>query len=169
MSDYEHDNMKDLFESFVDPKRARKAVEDVHAADEIMRKHPAPEPGLELILKIKAQGIAQMQRRKRMHIWRKYAVEMLAAVAVLSIVASVGLKLFQNGTPKIETFSAAIWETYDLKKDDPTLAQLGDGIEQIEQQFRAIQSTEEETSNTYDEVSELEMELSELEGEFWKG
>ena len=167
MSDDNYDNLKDLFETFVDPERAGKAAEDIRAADEMMRRHPAPEPSLETVLKIKAQGISQMRRRRQIHAWRKYAVELLAAAAVLAVVASVGLKLFQNGTPQISILPKVIWDTYDVKKDDPALAYLGTELDQIEQQYQALQSPEETTS-TYDKVSELEMEISEIDSEFWK-
>jgi hypothetical protein len=169
MSDDKLDNLKDLLETFMDPKQARQAAEEIRKGEQILRQNPAPEPKLELILKIKAQGISQLRRRRHVRIWRKYAMEAVAAVAVLGIVASVGLRLFQNGRSSIAYIPRAIWETYDITNEDPKLAYCNTEIEQLEQQFHKLQSPDEETRTTYDEVSEMEMEILEIETEFWKG
>jgi len=110
-----------------------------------------------------------LRQRRRARIWRKYAMEVVAAAAVLGLIASIGLRFFYNGGSSIAYIPRAIWETYDITNEDSNLAYCSTEIEQIEQQFHKLQSPYEETNTAYDEVSEMEMELLEIETEFWKG
>jgi len=56
MSDEKLDNLRDLLETFMDPSKARQAAEEIREGERILRQNPAPEPSLELVLKIKAKG-----------------------------------------------------------------------------------------------------------------
>lgn len=173
MSFKDNDELRQLFDQFVTEERAKDAMDDIKAGDRILRENPAPQPRLETLLRIKAEGAARLRERRRRRVWRRRAVEAIAAAAVLAILMYVGSGLLESPlTVKPEIVSVlpkAIWETYDVGKEDPALASLATEIEVVEQQFRALESPVEQSRSAIDEVSELEIELLELEGEFWKG
>jgi len=49
MNNENQENLKELFEKFTDAEQAESCAEDVQKAEEILRKHPAPEPDAMLI------------------------------------------------------------------------------------------------------------------------
>ena len=55
MNSRNEENLKELFETFLDAEQAESCTEDVQKAEEILRKHPAPEPDDMLIANIKAE------------------------------------------------------------------------------------------------------------------
>ena len=167
MTGKDNDNLRELLGAFMSPEEARKASEDVRAADEVMMRHPAPEPSLEVLLRIKARGAAELARRRRVRVWRKYAVEVVAAAAVLAVVGSVGLKFFQS--PSVTYLPRAIWEADSIVEADSNLAYISTEIDQIQEQFRAILSPPKQEDASVNELYEMEMELIAMETDFWKG
>ena len=172
MSSERHDNLRSLFETFMDAEQARQAAEDVRGADELFRRHPAPAPSREVLLRIKARGAVQLSERRRVRLWRRHVAEAVAAAALLVVVASVGLKFVGNDTPRIgpEIWSKAIWETDSIVRDDANLAYISTEIEQIEEQFKtALSPSEQQAETPVSELYEMEMELIAMETDFWKG
>ena len=165
------DNLKGLFEAFMDSEQAQAAVEDVRAGDALLRRHPAPAPSVEVLLRIKARGAAELARRRRVRVWRKYGGEAIAAAAMLIILGGVGLQFFRNGTPptEIEYLSKAIWETDSIVREDADLAYISTEIEQLEQQFKMVVAPGDEADTSASELYEMEMELIAMETDFWKG
>jgi len=171
MSSRDHDDLKELFGAFMGPEEARKAADEVRAADEMLRANPAPEASREVLLKIKARGAAELAQRRRVRAWRKYAGEAIAAAAMLIILGGVGLKIFQNGPSsiRVEYLSKAVWETNSIVSEDVTLAYISTEIEQLEQQFKTLVSPGEQTDTSTSELYDMEMELIAMETDFWKG
>lgn len=171
MSSENRGDLKELFGAFMGPEEARKAAEDIKSADELLRRYPAPEPSGEVLLRIKARGTAELARRRRMHIWRTYAVTVAAVAAVLVVVGGVCLRLLDSESRpvRIEYLSKAVWEADSIVEADSKLAYISAEIEQVQEQFRSILSPPKQEDTSVNELYEMEMELIAMENDFWKG
>lgn len=56
------ENLRELFERFVDARQAKEAAEDIERGEQILRQWPAPEPRAELLALIKTEMGAQIGR-----------------------------------------------------------------------------------------------------------
>ncbi len=174
MNDENQENMKDLFEKFLDAKQAQKYVEDVQKAEEILREHPAPEPDDMLIANIKAE-IAMRLPARRKYVFKQIAYKALSVAAALIFITAIGLKLFDNEVREpgpvqyASIIPTAIWEGDDIAADDADLAIYTMEIEQIEDELLVLQLGDD-NDNGEGRISELEMELIEINNsDFWKG
>ena len=173
MEDQNKENLRELFEKFFDAEQAESCVEDIQKAEQILHKHPAPEPDDMLIANIKAE-IAMRLQASRAHRIRLIIYEVVGAAAVILFVAAVGLQLFKTAPPGSRTVNyaslipTAHWESDDITVDDENLAVFTAQIEQIEDEVAALQSGED-TGNGDSTLTELEMELIEINSDFWKG
>jgi len=172
MNSQNQENLKELFERFVDAQQAEKYVEDVQKAEQILRQYPAPEPDDMLIANIKAE-ITMRLPAKRTHVFRRLIYEAAAVAAAIAILAAVSVRLFQKGfEPERLVYTSliprAIWESDDITTDDMDLAFFTAEAEQIEEQVLALQFGEN-GGNGYSTLAELEMELLEINSDFWKG
>ncbi len=168
------ENLKELFERFLNSKQARRAVEDVQKAEQILREHPAPKPDKELIADIKVK-IARALPRRKVNAFRRIAYKIAAVAAALILITAISVKLFEKSSgesgKKIATTSTMpeiIWESDDTAANDANLATLTAEVEQIESEILALQLGEN-NGNGYKAVTELEMELIEINSDFWKG
>jgi len=172
MGDRNEENLKELFEKFYTAEQAERAVEDVQKAEQLLRKHPAPEPDDMLIANIKAE-IAMRLPLRRADVFRRMAYKAATVAAAVIIVAAIGVSLFKkgDGSEKVAYASIiprAIWESDDIATDDLDLAMLTAEMEQIEDEVLTLQSGEN-GGNGDTAVTELEMELIEIDSDFWKG
>jgi hypothetical protein len=166
------ENLKELFERFLDAEQAEKYLEDVQKAEQILHEYPAPEPDDMLIANIKAE-IAMRLPAKRTNVFARIGYNVAAVAATVIILATVGMNLFQkdnveSGPMVASLIPAVIWESEDIAADDMDLAGYAVEIEQIENELMALQSGEERLDSE-SAVTEMEMELMETESEFWKG
>lgn len=167
------ENLKELFGKFLDSEQAEAAVEDVRKGEQILRTHPAPEPGDALIGGIKAEITRALLRREAsVFRWASYKVAAVAAVFI--ILAVIGVKMLERGGGKparvltASIIPAAIWESEDIIADDADLVILTDEVEQIGSEVLAVQ-LDENGGNGHRDIAELEMELIEIDSDFWKG
>jgi len=174
MNDENQENLKELFEKFLDAEQAESCVEDVQRAEEILREHPAPEPDAMLIANIKAE-IAMRLPARRAYVFKHIAYKTACAAAAVIFLTAIGLNLFQKGPRKpngmqlTSIISTAIWESDDIAADDADLAIFTTEIEQIEDELLTLQSGDDE-GNGDSKITELEMELIEINNsDFWKG
>ncbi len=173
MNSRNEENLKGLFEKFLDPRQAEQAVEDLRESQRILSEHPAPEPDGRLIADIKAEIEGALLRRKA-NVFRKIAYKAAVAAAAVIILAVIGVELYEKGggeAKKVITASIipeAIWESDDVSADDADLAILAAEIEQIEGEALAVQLGEND-GNGNRNLLELEMELIEINSDFWKG
>jgi len=174
MNDENQENLKELFEKFMDAKQAQKYAEDVQKAEEILRENPAPEPDDMLIANIKAE-IAMRLPGRRAYVVEHIGYKLACAAATIMILAAIGLKLFdegsveQNGVQKASLISTAIWESDDIATADANLVIFTAEIEQIEDEVLTLQLGDYD-GNGESNVTELEMELIEINNsDFWKG
>jgi hypothetical protein len=172
MNSKNEENLKDLFEKFMDAEQAEKRVEDIQKAEQILREHPAPEPDDMLIGNIKAE-IAMRLPARRAYVFRRKVYKAAAVAAAVVVLAAVSTRLFEKDVvePQRVAYASliptAIWESEDITTDDVDLAIFTAEVEQIEDEVLALQFGED-GSNGERAISELEMELVEIESDFWK-
>lgn len=174
MNDGNRENLKELFEKFLDAEQAESCVEDVQKAEQILREHPAPEPDDMLIANIKAE-IAMRLPAGRTYVFKQIAYKVVGIAAAVIILTAIGLRLFDkgNGEPGPVVYASiiptAIWESDDIAAADANLAIFTVEIEQIENELLALRLGEDD-GNGDRSVTELEMELIQINNsDFWKG
>jgi len=162
----QNENLKELFERFVEGEQAERAAEDIRKGEQILGENPAPQPDEELIADIKAE-IAVSLYHKKQDTLRRTAYKMMAVAAGFMLLAVVSVKLFEKGgvgPEKTINSPVALKAVWDNSADETLTAE----IEQIESDLVAMQSGEN-SSNGDEAVTELEMKLTETNGDFWKG
>lgn len=172
MNTTDKENLKELFEKFLDPQQAIEATEDIRKGEQILREHPAPEPDKELIASIKSEITATLLN-KQANVFRKIAYRVSAVAAAVIIIAAIGLNLLKKDSSSEKLMSAsiipsAIWEGDNVTTDDVELALFTAEIEQIENQLRVLQLGEN-GENGDRALDELKMEFLEINNDFWKG
>lgn len=174
MNDQNKENLKGLFEGFLDTEQADEAAKDVQKGEQMLREHPSPEPDNKLIAEIKLK-IAGVLLARKANTLRRMAYKAAVVAAVLIILAAVSVKLFEKSKDQPVKLSAAliipktIWESEDITVDDSNLAVLTAEIEQAEREILALQLGEN-GGNGKGAIMELEMEIIETNsGDFWKG
>ena len=169
------ENLRDLFEKFLNSEQAEQAVEDIRKGERILRGHTAPEPDGELITNIKAE-IAAILLRKKENAFRRIVYKTVAVAVGFILLAAIGVKLFEKNKVEPErvatdsTRPKAVWESERLADDNAESATLIAEVEQIESDLLAMQLGEN-SSNGHEAVAELEMEmeLTDISSDFWKG
>ncbi|MHC4500288.1 MAG: hypothetical protein ACYS21_14380, partial [Planctomycetota bacterium] len=137
MSNQNGENLKGLFERFVDAEQARMGAEDIRRGEQILHERPGPEPSEGLIAEMKAEvGKAALLRKANAS--RRMAYKAAAVAAGLIILAAVGVKIFEQGRDEIPIVATEIWESRDIAADDADLATLTAEIEQIESDMLAL-------------------------------
>lgn len=164
MNGRNEENLRELFERFVNTEQAEKAVEDVWKAERILREHPAPKPDEELIAGIKSEIANSLLLRQRNIFRRKVSYEAAAVAAAVIMLATIWTGIFERGTGRPGRMYAtgvpsSIWESDNIAVDDPHLASLTAAVEQIENEFLTLQR-DEESGNGSSAVAELEMEVA---------
>ena len=173
MNDGNQENLKELFEKFLDAEQAESCAEEVQKAEQILREHPAPEPDDMLIANIKAE-IAMRLPAGRTYVFKQIAYKVVGIAAAVIILTAIGLRLFDkgNGEPGPVVYASiiptAIWESDDIAAVDANLAIFTVEIEQIENELLALRLGEDD-GNGDRSVTELEMELIQINSDFWKG
>ncbi len=173
MNGRNEENVKELFERFVNTGQAEEAEQDIRKGEQILREHPVSEPDSKLIADIKAE-VGKAVLRRKAKVFRRMVYKSAVIAASVIFLAAIGIKLFEKGGGEFERviaasiIPAAIWESDDISADDADLATLTAEIEQIESDVLALQLGEN-GSNGYEAAAELEMELIEINNDFWKG
>ncbi len=172
MNGRNEENLKELFEKFLNAEQTEKAVEDFRTAELIFREHPAPGPDDRLIAEIKSE-IAEAVSPRQVNVFRRIAYKTAVVAAAVIVIAVISVRLLDKGGggPGRATASMipeALWESDDISADDVELVILTAEIEQIEGEVLALELGEN-GGNGQADVAELEMELIEIESDFWKG
>lgn len=169
------ENLRDLFERFVDAEEALKAVEDFSAAERILSEHPAPEPGKELVAGIKSE-IAETLWHRKERAFRRMAYKLAPVAAVFIVLAVVGIKMYVRDDGSKEgkrpyhppLISREDWDSEDVTADDLNLVVLTAQIDELEGEVISLELGED-SGNGRSAVTELEMELAEINSGFWEG
>ncbi len=173
MKSQNEENLKELFEKFLNSKQAKQIEQDIRKGEQILREHPVPEPDSKLIADIKAE-VGKAVLRRKAKVFRRMVYKSAVIAASVIILTAISIGLFEKGGGESERviaasiLPAAIWESERLADDDADLATLIAEIEQIESDLLAVQMGEN-GGNGHEAVSELEMELIEINSDFWKG
>ncbi|MHC4647986.1 MAG: hypothetical protein ACYTBJ_21205 [Planctomycetota bacterium] len=173
MNSPEHENLKELFEKFLNSQQAETGAEDIERGERILRENPAPAPREELVAGIKAEvGRALSQEKANPlsgGIWKAACVA--AAFVIVAVVSTKISERNGNGPPELITASiipSAIWDSDDIAADDADLATLNAEMEQIKSEALALRLGESDSNNVED-LTELEEILVEIDSDFWKG
>ncbi len=183
MNGQNEENLKNLFEKFLDSKEAEQAADDIRKGEQVLREYPAPEPDRELIADIKAE-IAEVVLHRKANAFRRMVYKTAVVAAAVIIVTAISVRLFESrpsatgGDEKGEgepekviagsVIPESLWESEDLAADDTDLAILADEIEQIEGDILTVKLGEN-GGNGGEDLTELEMELIAINSDFWKG
>lgn len=161
------DNLRLLFERFLDPEKAQEAADEVLEAQDMLSAYPAPSVRAQTLARIRTQMVAKLaKKQRRARIYRLTSTA--AAVIVVGLVGFLG-----NGQRGDETRShagilpAAMWDSDDIASDDMELAYFASEISRIATEVQAIQSGEDLQAGT-SALAELEIKLSLLDTHFWK-
>jgi hypothetical protein len=166
------ENLKDLFEKFLNSEQAKQAAEDIQKGERILRESAAPAPDGELIANIKAEIAASLLHKKE-NAFRRTIYKTMAVAAGFIIVAIISVKLFETKTVQPEKpvsssiIPKAVWESECLADDSAASATLVAEVEQIESDLLAMRLGENGSNG--EAITELEMELTEINSDFWKG
>jgi hypothetical protein len=170
MSGKNQENLRDLFERFVDSEQAERAVEDIKRGEEILHQWPAPKPSGELLAQIKSQIGRRLVHRGRRHV-RWFASRAAAIAAAFVIIGSVWTGLHRDGGPGVaraaSLIPAALWESNNIAADDLRLATLTAEVERIENEMKSLLLGEGASDESA--IDDAEIELMNIQGEFWKG
>jgi len=165
------ENLKELFERFVDSQQGRQAAEDIDKGDKIVGLYPAPQPSAELIADIKADVQAVLLHRRARTI--RYATyKAVAVAAVVVVVGAVLLTLFKKPDSARQVAAgvskaSVVWAS-ESSGEDEDVSMLTAEVNQIASELVAVQ-LDEGRGNGNGAASNLEMELIETNGDFWKG
>jgi hypothetical protein len=173
MNNETEENLRDLFEKFLNSEQAEQAVEDIQKGEQILRESAVPKPDGELITNIKAE-IAVSLLHKKENAFRRTVYKTMAVAAGFIILAIISVKLFETKIVQPERpvsssiIPKAVWESECLADDSAASATLVAEVEQIESDLLAMRLGEN-GSNDNEAITELEMELIEINSDFWKG
>ena len=173
MNDGNRENLKELFEKFLDAEQAESCVEDVQKAEQILREHAAPEPDDMLIANIKAE-VAMRLPAGRTGVFKQIVYKTVSVAAAVIFLTAIGLRLFDKdgvepGVQYAAIIPTAIWESDDIAAADANLVVFTVEIEQIEDEVLTLQLGDYD-GNGDSSITELEMELIEINNsDFWKG
>jgi len=171
MNGRNEENLKELFEKFLNSEQTEKAVEDFRTAEQILLEHPAPGPDDGLIADIKSE-IAEAVLPRQVNVFRRIPYKTAVVAAAVIVVASISVRLLDigGGRPGRITYASipeALWESDDISADDVELAIFTAEIEQIEGEVLTLELGEN-GGNGQADVAELEMELIEISSNFWE-
>jgi hypothetical protein len=164
MNGRNEENLRELFERFLDARQAEEAIEDIEKGEQVLREHPVPRPNEKLIASIKSDIANSLLLRQRNIFRRKVSYEVAAVAAAVIVLAAIGIKLFEKGGGKGEKMyasliPAAMWESDNIAVDDPRIASLTADVEQIESEVLTLREGEY-GGNGDKAVTELEMEVA---------
>lgn len=171
MNSETQDNLEELFGKFIGSEQAGEMAEDVRKGERILGEYSAPEPDQILIADIKAE-IAEALLHRGQTSFRRMAYRAMAVAAVIAVLATVSVKLFENGGVELKKPIGALvvvpWESDNIAEADVELSTLIAELEQVENEILALQSNQV-NGNGNKAVTELELELIEINSGFWKG
>jgi hypothetical protein len=165
MNDLNNENLKELLEKLMNSEQARMHLEDIERGEQILRKHPAPEPDDMLLANIKAQ-IALHVLPQRATAFRKIAYRVAAVAAAAIVLVTVWTSLF-NKQP-IRDFEKPVQYASVFPWDHHDSAVFNTRLEQIENDLQTLEMGGEDVDND-SAITELEIKVTEYAGDFWKG
>ena len=167
------ENLKELFERFVDCGQAAEAAGDIEEGLEIVGRYPAPEPDTTVIERIKI-NTAKTLREKKGKAGNKTIYRTAAAAAAVLLLAGLSIRVIEHfgdwaGARQAQfAMDAAVWESDDIADADAELAVLAAEIHEVENEIVTLRFGNM-NGIEYEVETDLEMELIEIDSDFWKG
>jgi hypothetical protein len=162
--DTNKENLRELIEKFMDPRNAQTYLDDIEAAERILRKYPAPKPDDMLLANIKA-NIALHIIPKKTVTFRKRVFEAIAVAASLIIIAAISLQSF-NETPKItppRVYVGGLPFEGFWTHENPVISELNNVVDEIKSQI--VQVAMDSPDYSYDSIpfDQYNNEIQQLE------
>lgn len=172
MSARNEENLKALFEKFVNTEEAKSNIQDFIKAEQILNENPAPEPNEELIAAINSK-IAEALRLRKEHTFRRFAYKLAPVAAVFVVLAVVSIRILETGTETKDFvpgpwISAKVWNSENVAADDRNLAVLTAELDELEVEVMTLELGES-SGNGRSAVTELEMEFAEINTDIGEG
>lgn len=169
MDSRNEENLRDLFEKFMDFEQAGNYVEDIEKGEQILRDHPAPEPDDMLLANIKANIALNAPSRRKSHL-RKIIFEAMSVAATIIIIAAISIGLFNNNTDEKVTENVQFASIFPWENTSASSESMFQEIEQIRQVLASASSVNNiENSSALMEYAEIEMIMEEVNsGSFWE-
>ncbi|MFA5553958.1 MAG: hypothetical protein WDA68_05285 [Phycisphaerae bacterium] len=166
----ENENLEELFGKFLNENDARKAAEDITQGEKLLNEYPAPKPEAALLLSIQAR-INNKLRQTKKHRSISIGYWSTATAAAVLIIGFISITLLNRTQhPQITdrpAFAVSLETEDDFLQDDYELLLLAAQLQDIEDEFMAVQSG---LNGYYSNIAdELEIELLEINSDFWKG
>jgi len=173
MSDTENEDVRNLFEMFVDAGEAEQAARDIDGTEAMLRQYPAPEPGAAVLAKTKAAAAGALMRRRTVES-RRAMYKVVAVAAVLFVAAVVAVKVLQpaavqpTGQTTAGVIPSAIWQGDDIAAEDADIVVLTAEVNQIADELASLRLGDDAV-NGQEGVYDVEMKLIDISSDFWKG
>ncbi len=166
MDSRNEENLRDLFEKFMDVEQSQKYVEDIEKGEQILRDYPAPEPDDMLIANIKANISLSALSRRKSHI-RKIIFEAVSVAAALIIITAISISPFnENPIENVPDEVASVFPWDNASDDNESM------FYEMEQMRQVLASASSERSidndKTLMEYAEIEKKLEEINNSFWE-
>jgi len=167
------ENLRDLFEKFVDSEQAEKAVEEIRKGEEMLSQYRCFGPEKGVIADIKGRIADAVRQREAINVGKRVLYRVSAA-AVLILAAAAGVFFFGRGVVERESWvdssilTEEMWESDDITTEDAGLAILFAELQQIEDEATGLRLNENGLNSSAG-LEKLELELMEIKSDFWKG
>jgi len=96
MNGRNEENLKELFEKFLNSEQAERAADDIQKAEQILSEHPAPQPDDIVLADIKTE-ISGALVRSKVNVFRRRIYRTAAVAAAVIILAVISVKVFEKG------------------------------------------------------------------------
>jgi hypothetical protein len=169
MDSRNEENLRDLFEKFIDVEQAQNYVEDIEKGEQILRDYPSPEPDDMLIENIKANIALSVLSRRKSHV-RKIIFEAVSVAAAIIIIAAINISPFKNNTFENVTENVQVASLFPWENTSADYESMFYEMEQLNEEIFAssLNQGDTDSSRTLIEYAEIKMKLEDVNRSFWE-
>ena len=164
------ENLRDLFEKYMDAEQAQKYAEDIEKDEQILHDYPAPDPDEMLIANIKANIALSALSQRKSHI-RKIIFEAVSVAAAIIIIAAISIDQLQNSDIEKTQENLQVASLFPWDNTSADYESMYYEMEQLNDEIFASSSSQDYTDSnrTLMEYAELEMKMEEVNNRsFWE-
>jgi hypothetical protein len=164
------ENLRDLFEKYMDAEQAQNYAEDIEKGERILHDYHAPEPDDMLIANIKANIALSASSQRKSHV-RKIIFEAISVAAAIIIIAAISINQLQNSDIEKTQENLQVASLFPWDNTSADYESMYYEMEQLNDEIFASSSSQDYTdsSRTLIEYAELEMKMEEVNNRsFWE-
>lgn len=164
------ENLRDLFEKYMDAEQAQNYAEDIEKGEQILHDYPAPEPDDMLIANIKANISLSALSQRKSHI-RKIIFEAVSVAAAIIIIAAISINQLQNSDIEKTQENLQVASLFPWDNTSADYESMFYEMEQLNDEIFTSSSSQDYTddSRTLMKYAELEMKMEEVNNRsFWE-